>query len=479
VGLFRQREPLPVSYVGPDAFFRARNETVQILRYEDDPVASIAVASIRGGLALLTNGKNDSALVGDYPTTALLGLLPALFAEKTERALVIGYGTGVTAGELAALSSTREVVVAEISRGVIHSAPLFDPGNLGASKQAKVALARGDAYRTLLRSEGRFDVIASEPSNPWVTGVEMLYSREFLEAARARLAPGGVFSQWVQLYDSDEETLALVLRTYAEVFDHVAVWYTLGIDLLLLGFDDPDRALDVAALEARAARPDFAAGLARAGVPSFPALLAHELLPLGVVRRGPGPVHSVLHPILADRAARAFFRGETARLPLFTDATSAAIGARSALFTRFAALHGAADRAAREAAAAEICDERPRECVAWVAPLRTAAPDPARLAERLAQADAARVLPESVDPDLLFWVSRTEAGTEPPAVDAAAARGLTRLFESFYTHPAPFSREALGRVWAGCTGDARACAEGRAAAERRLGPLGPARVAVD
>ena len=73
---------------------------------------------------------------------------------------------------------------------------------------------RGDAYRTLLRSEGKFDLIVSEPSNPWVTGVEMLYSREFLEAARDRLTPGGVHAQWFHSYETDTEMLALMLRTY-------------------------------------------------------------------------------------------------------------------------------------------------------------------------------------------------------------------------------------------------------------------------
>ena len=71
------------------------------------------------------------------------------------------------------------------------AAPLFDDGNLAASKSPKVKARRGDAYRTLLQTTGQYDVIVSEPSNPWVTGVEMLFSREFLEAARDRLAPGG------------------------------------------------------------------------------------------------------------------------------------------------------------------------------------------------------------------------------------------------------------------------------------------------
>ena len=143
------------------------------------------------------------------------GLIPALLTDDPARTFVIGWGTGVTVGELAALPEAKEVVVAEISPGVLEGAPLFRPLNQGADVNPKVAALRRDAYRALLRSEGQFGIIASEPSNPWVTGVEMLYSREFLEAARARLTPGGVYAQWFHLYEVDAETVEIVAHTYA------------------------------------------------------------------------------------------------------------------------------------------------------------------------------------------------------------------------------------------------------------------------
>ncbi len=103
-----------------------------------------------------------------------------------------------------------------------------------------------------------YDVIVSEPSNPWVIGVEMLYSRELLEAARERLTPGGVYAQWLHSYETDSEVVALVLRTYTSVFPHVSVWYTQGADMLLLGFNEVDRALDVEVLRERFMQDDFA-----------------------------------------------------------------------------------------------------------------------------------------------------------------------------------------------------------------------------
>jgi spermidine synthase len=256
VGLFRTRQPTPHTFEGPDRFFANLEGVRQVLFYRDDPSVSVAVhewPTTDGGIdrAIITNGKSDGMVRSEYLTMGLIAVLPALLAEKAERAFVIGYGTGVTGAEFASLQTAKEVVVAEISPGVIEAAPYFDFANGGASKLPDVRIVQADAYRALLGSEGEFDVIASEPTNPWASGVEMLYSREFLTAARDRLAPGGVFGQWFHMYETDPETVALVLRTYASVFEHVSVWFGMGPDIMLIGLSDPDRALDIERLARR------------------------------------------------------------------------------------------------------------------------------------------------------------------------------------------------------------------------------------
>ncbi|MDH5305873.1 MAG: fused MFS/spermidine synthase, partial [Myxococcales bacterium] len=317
MGAFRVRNVLPYSFDGHASFIKHWwTEKTHILFYRDDPTMSVAVleTDLAGQRvrSVMVNGKPDSATVGDSATQGLLGVLPALFAQTPRHAFVIGYGTGITVGALAALDTVESVEVAEISAGVIEAAPLFDFANDDTSKNPKVEILRSDAYRALLRSREQFDVIVSAPSNPWVTGVEMLYSREFLETARIHLTPGGVYAQWFQQYETQASSVALVLRTYASVFDHVSVWYGSGSDLLLLGFEDADHALDVERLERRAARPDFARVLQRAELTSFPALLAHELLPLGVLHAAQltGPVHTLYRPLLNYGAARAYFLGD-------------------------------------------------------------------------------------------------------------------------------------------------------------------------
>jgi spermidine synthase len=476
-GLFRGREERPASFLGPEAFFE-RGLTSKVLFYDDDPTSSVSVLDPRAGPAnrsISVNGKSDGALQGDYPTMALSALLPALLAEHHESCFVIGMGTGVTSGELAALDGTRRVEVAEISRGVIAAAPFFDHGNLGASKNPKIEVRRGDAYRTLLSTAERFDVIVSEPSNPWVTGVEMLYSREFLEAARSRLAPGGVYGQWFHLYESDAKVVELVLRTYASVFAQVSVWFTLGPDLLLLGFDRADRALDVAALEARFRRPDFAAGFARVGIDDFAQLLAHEILPLGTLHAValPGEIHTLRHPILSHRAARAFFRGRAAEFPVLALPEQVRVAERNSLLRRYAGEGDLLSEAALDEAARETCRfNHVEHCATFLARWRRDYPQSQRLDATLAElrkggTGRSGLSPPSIARVMMLFGGSTQ--TPPEAIRRARAERITKRFLSHYHYAVPFDHAKLEAIWGRCRGDG--CAEGRRAAEERLGAL--------
>jgi spermidine synthase len=488
-GLFRERRALPGALDGPDTFFAA-NARGRILFHVDDPTATISVKEGIGrdgriDRAIVTNGKSDGFVVGERTTTGLLALVPALLARRAERAFVVGYGTGVTAAELALLDETREVVVAEISPGVVEAAPFFDPANGFASRHPQIRIVEGDAYRTLLRSDEPFDVIVSEPSNPWVAGVEMLYSREFLSAARDRLREGGVHGQWFHLYDADAATIGLVLRTYASVFEHVAVWYTLDSDLLLIGVRDAGAALDIERLMARAGRPDFASGLLRSGIRDFPSLVAHELLPLDVldVLALEGPLHTLLHPRLGYAAARAFFSGGVAELPLSARFDAAYVGRQHSLIRRLAVRSGGTlGERDRAAVVAETCVHRPRECAALVAEWRREVPDSAER-DRLFAAGGARWSDGGRPTEALLaqlgpLYSPAVGGPtgEDPVAEAMAA---TNLYAQYYHHAAPFNRAALASYWQRCEREpafAVRCREKRSAAESALGALEPSGV---
>ena len=470
VGLFRKRNILPDTFKGPTLFFE--NYFRSTLRfYDDDPIASVAVKASDDGsdafnLGIVSNGKSDGSIPGDQVTMALTGLIPAWLALDTARSFVVGFGTGVTAGELGALEGTREVIVAEISPGVIEAAPNFDFGNLNASKNPKIHLVRGDAYRTLLRSEGLFDLIASEPSNPWVTGVELLYSREFLAAARDRLKPGGVHVQWFHTYETDAETVALVLRTYRSVFEHTAVWFTAGPDLLLIGLKDPEAALDLPRLQRRFERPDFQAGFARVGIDTFPALLAHEVLPVGVVGAAflPGEIHTLLHPILSHQAARAFFTGMTGRLPVTSRPEAAEIGRRNSLLRRYEALRGGKlTEEARAQAALEACRHGSPLCATLIASWLVDTPESPARDKILGDYGHYPVL-RLGEIERLRWLFDGVPYSANMKVSPQTAMRASELYVDLYHHAAPFSPRALARLWQSCDANPdqqQACAAGR------------------
>jgi spermidine synthase len=477
-GLFRAREPMRYSFHGPSEMFAHRGRGEPIF-YQDGPTSSVAVMESKGKpetRSIIVNGKPDGNLEADYPTMALSALIPALMAERYERAFVIGWGTGVTTGELAALAGNRSVRVAEISRAVIAAAPYFDHGNGDASKSPKVEILRGDAYRTLLRSKRNFDLIVSEPSNPWVTGVEMLYSREFLQAAREHLAPGGVYAQWFHVYESDVDVVSLVLRTYADVFPNVSVWFALGQDLLLIGFDQPERALDVDALAERFAQPDFTAGFARVGIDRFPQLLAHELVPLGTLHAVEleGEIQTLRHPILSYRAAWAFFLGRRSWLPSLSSPAHRELALQNSLLNRYAASGEALPERVLEAATYELCRfRRTEQCATLFARWQLDRPGSPRLRRALAKArQINRASSQDLAPGKLRRLRMLYEGNVPDVDESALAQQAEQLTQRFllhYHHAVPFDRRTIEAAWRRCRGDD--CEERQREAWRRLSSL--------
>src|SRR5690606_35624157 len=146
-----------------------------------------------------------------------LAHIPALLyggLENEQKAAVIGFGTGITVGVLALYDKVKSIDVIEISPAVREAAPLFDSYNFKASQSEKVTWHVSDAYRVLGSSSELYSYIISEPSNPWVAGVEKLYTLEFYQLIKRRLKPNGLFAQWFHVYSMQEATFEMVLRTY-------------------------------------------------------------------------------------------------------------------------------------------------------------------------------------------------------------------------------------------------------------------------
>jgi hypothetical protein len=394
---------------------------------------------------------------------ALASLIPAILAQDISRAFVIGYGTGVTIGELAALQGMEEIVVAEISPAVLRASPLFDFANLEASKRQNVRLVRSDAYRAFVRSEGQYDVIVSVPSNPWTAGIEMLYSSEFLQAARKRLSPGGIYVQWYHQYETDEESVALVLRTFASVFERVTVWYGLGADFLILGMQDSTSIPDLEVMQRRFMRADIREGLRRAGIESFPALLAHELVPVGVISASdlPGAIHTLFRPRLNHVAGRAFFRGASGALPPLGLGETARIGTQNSVLRRYLAALPRVDAvSARLAATQEACRYRRSQCLALLAAAiqdDRESPQLAALLESVYAEDSILRVGGAITRQMVDSVMRIAApdfAERASTVPLAAAEHATYLYRQLFQYSAPFDPAVLAEFWRRCRASA-------------------------
>ena len=154
--------------------------------WEGDGVeSSVALAAEPSGYAFVVNGKIDGNARADAGTQVMLGLLAAMRHPQPRRALVIGLGTGSTAGWLGAIPSMERVDVVELEPLVLEVARACEPVNHGVLDNPKVHITIGDARETLLTSRDRYDVIASEPSNPFRAGIASLFTVEYYRAASA------------------------------------------------------------------------------------------------------------------------------------------------------------------------------------------------------------------------------------------------------------------------------------------------------
>ncbi|HEX5759373.1 MAG TPA: fused MFS/spermidine synthase [Thermoanaerobaculia bacterium] len=220
-----------------------------------------SVALVRNSqYAFLINGKSDGSARGDAPTQVMGGLVPAMLHPAPRRSLVIGLGTGSTAGWLAAVPTMERVDVVELEPAVLEVARACAAVNRRVLEHPKVRVAIGDGRELLLTTGERYDVVFSEPSNPYRAGVASLFTEDFYRAAVERLAPGGLFAQWLQGYEVDAPVVRTVYATLGAVFPSVESWQVSESDLLLLASREPIRH-DFGRVRARAGREPYRSAL--------------------------------------------------------------------------------------------------------------------------------------------------------------------------------------------------------------------------
>lgn len=248
------------------------NETVSVFR------------SLNGIQTYVVNGRAEASSAAiDIQLQRALGHLPMLLHPAPRDVFVLGTGTAMTLGATARHPGVRRLVLAEIEHEMIAVGRLFARWNGDALDDPRLRIVIDDGRNFLATSRERFDVISTDPIHPWSGGAGYLYTREFFASVAARLAPGGIASQWLPLYELGVHDVQTVVRTFADTFPHVLVFATY-YDAVLVGSLEPI-VIDPAALQARLAEPGIAADLAVARMDGATDLLSYFVMGTAGARR--------------------------------------------------------------------------------------------------------------------------------------------------------------------------------------------------
>ncbi|PYS03726.1 MAG: hypothetical protein DMG12_11680, partial [Acidobacteria bacterium] len=224
----------------PELTVNEHYEDTDVVYFKEGNNASISVRKGENYLALRTNGKVDASNRGDMITQLTIGFLPGFYHPNPKSALVIGYGSGVTVGAAAAIPELEEIDCVEIEPAVVGAGSWFSDINRKSYENPKVRLTFNDARNHMNTTRKQYDVIISEPSNPWIAGVASLFTAEFYDRAVEVLKPDGVFAQWIQLYELDPEDLRMILSEVQRKFPQVSVWVT-DSDLIMIATRQPQK----------------------------------------------------------------------------------------------------------------------------------------------------------------------------------------------------------------------------------------------
>jgi spermidine synthase len=261
----------------------------ELVYYHDGIATTVSVERWSHTVALKNNGKVDASNGDDMATQIMVGLMPFVFwqaahphaaqANRKPRAAVIGFGSGVTIGAVTQFPMAHADVV-ELEPAVVEAGTrYFGQWNHHPEKDPRVQIRIGDGRNFLTQASDKYDVIVSEPSNPWITGVSNLFTVDYWKLARSRLADDGVFCQWAQLYEMSSKNIKIILKSFAEVFPYTYVFAAedLSSDVILVATNHP-LALDVHALSASFGDEVLRKELKRGGVESAEDIVSYLLL---------------------------------------------------------------------------------------------------------------------------------------------------------------------------------------------------------
>jgi spermidine synthase len=215
----------------------------QLVYYKDGPCSNVAILKFAEGdkvgtYSLLTNGCVDASDGADMSQQVLLASYPMLFRPNARRACVIGWGSGVTVAELLNFPITT-ITAVELEPAVIEAAKIFNRHTHEPEKNPRVKVEINDGRNFLLATTQKFDVIVSEPSNPWQVGVCNLFTSEYFECVKDRLTPDGVLSLWLQLGEISPDSIKAVMSALNGQFKYCLALASDQSNLVILASQKP------------------------------------------------------------------------------------------------------------------------------------------------------------------------------------------------------------------------------------------------
>ncbi|MEX2121708.1 MAG: fused MFS/spermidine synthase [Pirellulales bacterium] len=222
--------------------------SAEVLFYEEGASCNVLVTKQGDSTSFRVNGKVDGSSHGDMAMQLGLAYFPRFLNPDAQNVLVVGFGTGTTCGTALLFPESR-VTCCEIEPAIVAAAPHFAKVNHEPLKSPHFTVVYDDARAYVQGTADRYDLILSEPSNPWIAGVSNLFTAEFYWIASRKLAPNGIFAQWIQTYCFSPQDYAMIVRTMRDVFPHHQLVRISNGDTILLASNQPlDR--DATAIEA-------------------------------------------------------------------------------------------------------------------------------------------------------------------------------------------------------------------------------------
>ncbi len=214
----------------------------QMLYYREGINAPVSVFNEGGEGSLRVTGKSDASNSPmDITVQLVAGHLPVLFAESPKYVGIIGYGSGMSVMAALTHPGVESLDVMEIEQAVIDASPYFEAINRNPLRDSRSRLVMEDGRIHVAYTKGIYDVIISEPSNPWMSGISNLFTVDFYRRVKSRLSPEGIFGQWLQLYEISPASVKTVLASIHEVFPHMAVFQVDDGNIIILASSQPIR----------------------------------------------------------------------------------------------------------------------------------------------------------------------------------------------------------------------------------------------